>query len=697
MIAGIYTDEEGVVHLSICGEGGSRTEETDASFRPFLWAKQVPVAQHMADELLDGDASFRYLLHFENLEVYQQAVRDRTLETENIRPLEAQYLLQKQKRMFEGMTFSELRRCALKIEVEFTGEFPDPMSTEDRLLSISLLTDSGVIEVLQADSYSDEREMLKRFGERLRELDPDVIEGHGIFAFDLDFLIRRCRRYRLKPEWGRFSGIATARKTRLRVAERWVDYSRCDIPGRTVFDTFLAIQIFDITARELPNYDLPDVAVYLGVTAEDGADDVSTEGQALRDLQLSRGISDLLLPTYFAQTQNFPLPLQDITLRGTGGKVDSLLLERYYHARRSIPDFPEVVTFEGGFTRSYETGVFKKVLHYDVASLYPSLLMHIGRNPSNDELGIFIPLLKELKEYRLRYKALAREAKTDELKTEYNARQQSFKILINSFYGYLGFAQARFADPELAAEVTRRGRELLQVLIEEFQRLGCTVLEADTDGIYLASQAYWDQPEALLQKVRHLMPEGLELEYDGRYPSMFCYKAKNYALFDGEKITTTGSVFRSRGIEPYLRRLTHHLIAHQLGVEPRPTEDLLAELRKEIEDGRMDIRQLLKGEYLSMNPVAYRKKIEAGGKPRRASLEVALRMSPVPRMGERVTYFIGEKQKGQTSDWQRARILNEFDACNSPYCKKYYLKKLDDWAERFSEFLKPESRQDELF
>ena len=82
---------------------------------------------------------------------------------------------------------------------------------------------------------------------------------------------------------------------------------------------------------------------------------------------------------------------------------------------------------------------------------------------------------------------------------------------------------------ELAAEVTRRGRELLQSLIEAFQKHGCTILEADTDGIYISSEKYFARPEELLAWVGKILPAGIELEHDGTYDAMFCYKAKNYA------------------------------------------------------------------------------------------------------------------------------------------------------------------------
>ncbi len=48
----------------------------------------------------------------------------------------------------------------------------------------------------------------------------------------------------------------------------------------------------------------------------------------------------------------------------------------------------------------------------------------------------------------------------------FHALQNTFKILINSFYGYLGFAQGHFADFEAAARVTQIGRDLLKQMID---------------------------------------------------------------------------------------------------------------------------------------------------------------------------------------------------------------------------------------
>jgi DNA polymerase I len=187
-----------------------------------------------------------------------------------------------------------------------------------------------------------------------------------------------------------------------------------------------------------------------------------------------------------------------------------------------------------------------------------------------------------------------------------------------------------------------------------------------------------------------VLPKGIELEYDGRYEAMFCYKAKNYALYDGQQIILKGSALRSRGKEPFLQRLSDSLISHLLGVGGEPPSELVAHYRAAITDLRSPVEELAKTESLNQNPETYESFIAGGGKPRRATAEVALRMTPRPRMGDRVTFYMIPKQRGQSSDWQRARPIGSFDAQNAPYDASYYLKKLDEWVNRYEPFLDAE-------
>ena len=720
-LCGLWIDDAGVVHTTVETAGGGRSEVL-TSFRPFAWLRGIPAATPPAGvtiEPLKAAGPFAHLMHAEQLDAFDAFAGSagEGVTTDVIRPLECQYLMQTRARLFRDMTFGRLRRCQLDIEVASPeGGFPDAARPEDRILAIGLRW-GGQNQLLLLDGPTDEAEkrLLSDFAAALAAADPDVIEGHNIFRFDLDYLRQRCRRHKLPCAWGRYGRNATFRNSRLKIAERWVDFTRGDLPGRAVVDTYLLVQLFDITTREMTSYGLKESALYFGITDEESertyiaGGDIQHAFTADRarfcayledDLRETQGLADQLLPTYFEQARTFPLQLQDATLRGATAKIDLLFLEEYYHARQACPLPPEIKPFEGGYTRSFREGVFRHVLHFDVASLYPSLLLSIGRNPRNDTLGVFIPLLAQLREYRLRYKLLARQAPSPEERAEAQARQTNFKILINSFYGYLGFSGARFGDGELAAEVTRRGRELLQALIDEFARHGCTILEADTDGIYLATEEFFDNPEKLLARVAPILPAGIELEYDGRYTAMFCYKAKNYALYDGRKITLRGSALRSRGIEPYLKRLSDQLIRFLLGASGASPLATIEDFRRRLATRVVPVAELAKSETLSQNPDAYERFVADGGKPRRAAAEAALQMEPRPRMGERVTYYITARAKGKTSDWQRARPLAKYDPDSAPYDPDYYAEKLDDWLERYGAFLSgsnpPQAEQGEL-
>ncbi|HLS27837.1 MAG TPA: DNA polymerase domain-containing protein [Opitutales bacterium] len=725
-ICGLWVDPAGDVFLSLADSQGGRREIRESS-DPFCWVDRSVADADLPEEIevekLSGPGKFDRIFRFRSVPGFFDFVSacDRE-KLEWIRSLESQFLISNRETMFAGMRFSDLRRCQCDIETACSvpGGFSNPKRGGDRILAIGLQFD-GRQELLVIGEKSDEgeRQLLRDFSEILRREDPDTIEGHNIFRFDLEYLRIRSRRLGLSCDWGRFGKEAQVRRGWLRVAERSIAFPRFDIPGRLVFDTYLMVLVYDLAAREMSSYGLKEVAQHLGISGDgSGFDRTYLEGNEIQnafendrktflayladDLRETAGVADLLLPTYFAQASSFPMTLQDTTLRGSGGKVDLMMLQEYAHAKEALPENVTVGAFEGGFTRNYETGVFKNVWHFDVASLYPSLLLNLGRNPAGDSLGAFIPLLEKLREYRLRYKNLARAAENPELKTEYDARQNSYKILINSFYGYLGFSGARFADGELAAAVTREGRELLQELIKRFQKLGCTVLEADTDGIYLVAPQKFEKPEMLLEKVTEGLPSGIELEFDGHFPAMFCYKAKNYALYNGKKVLLRGSALRSRGMEPYLQDLTSHLIRWKLGLEEESPKLLIEKMQREIAKQEMDIDQLVRFENLGQDPEKYRRSIEEDPEKvrRRSSLEAALKEKPIPKMGDRIGYFIAESRIGGSRAWERAFPVSAYDPKETPYDAVHYLRKLDEWEKRYEEFFtEPKERfvQGELF
>src|SRR5438477_12224593 len=207
--------------------------------------------------------------------------------------------------------------------------------------------------------------------------------------------------------------------------------------------------------------------------------------------------------------------------------------------------------------------------------------------PATDQLQIFRHLLTDLRTFRLEAKANMRAAEksNDKIRARhFQALQNTFKILINSFYGYLGFAQGHFADFDAAARVTQIGRDLLKKMIEWLNAHGAKVIEVDTDGIYFVPPDKIDIDQ--LQKgLAKELPPGIEVEFDEQFDAMFSYKAKNYALLtkDGEVIIKGGAL-KSRGLEKFQRLFPEEMIKLLMEGKPEAVPQLRDDYEKKIRE-----------------------------------------------------------------------------------------------------------------
>src|SRR3990172_527638 len=96
---------------------------------------------------------------------------------------------------------------------------------------VLLLTPQGVPCPDGALPFSTERELLLAFCRRVREIDPDVLTGWNVIAFDLSVLLRLSRRLGLGLEIGRGAGLTRVEPARA----RW-GRSFASVPGRVVLD-----------------------------------------------------------------------------------------------------------------------------------------------------------------------------------------------------------------------------------------------------------------------------------------------------------------------------------------------------------------------------------------------------------------------------------------------------------------------------
>ena len=473
-----------------------------------------------------------------------------------------------------------------------------------------------------------------------------------------------------------------------------ITYRKYEIFGRHIIDTWILAQHYDVATRELESFGLKDIARHFGIA---GADRTYVPGNrtswyfdhdpdtlfryALDDVRETRAISDLLSPSYFVEAQIFPYSYQNIPLRGNATKIDALFLREYLHQRRAVPRADEGREVVGGFTDMEHQGTARHVLHCDVTSLYPSIMLVYNYLPKKDDLGVFTGLLRDLRAFRVKAKELARDARDEESRIYFNALQSTFKILINSFYGYLGFQMGHFNDFEAANQVTAKGRELIQSAVAWLKQKGAKIIEVDTDGIYFVPPPSVRSPaeeERLIASLGEILPKGIELELDGRYPAMFSYKMKNYALLDEQgRLRIKGSGLRSRGLELFQREWLEEMLTLLLKGEREKIPDLYRRYFDDLENHRKDISPGSPRPKRCKIPwTAMQAKVKAKKRNAAAPYELALKAERPYQPGDQISYYVtGTKAKVKISE--NCKLASQWDANNPDENVEHYKAKLD--------------------
>jgi DNA polymerase I len=720
----------GLLAFALSGDGramrlwrrdGARTVSEVVPFAPFLLladpALVAEAAGLLALEPLAGAGALRWRARLASWPE-ALAARDRCRERSGLAPdlpsapyrfvpdPVQQYLLSSGRTSFGGMRFGDLRRLALDIEVVTADghEFPSALREADRIVAVALADTTGFRHVVRGDRL-DEPALLEETTRLILERDPDVVEGHNIFRFDLEYLEARARRHRVRLTWGRDGSELRGRPARLQVAERSIGYRRFEIAGRHVADTWMLAQLHDVGARDLPSFGLKDIARHLGVAAADrtyiDAAAIARElaeaperlmAYAADDAVETLGVGAILAPPYFVQAQLLPFDYQSAALRGAAAKIDALLVREYLRGGHAIPVPGPVQPVGGGLTAIWQQGVGGPVLHVDVTSLYPSLMLAARVAPASDDLGVFLALLDHLRDVRVRAKRLARTADDGAERAHQHALQQAFKILINAFYGYLAFSNGHFNDFAAADRITAEGRRIVTAIVDRLRGLGATPIEGDTDGVYFLAppgHATKDDP-ALLEAIAEGLPEGIALELDGRHAAMLSYKMKTYALLDDRgRVQLKGSGFRSRGLEPFQRRVIEEVVRLLLEGRRGEVRAVIDRWLAAFASHQVPIRQFARTETLQEAVDLYRERVRTGQRPPSAAYELMIATGRACQPGDQVSYYVAGRSRNVVVN-EQARLASEWDPARPDENIEHYQSKVLEIWDRFRRFTEVE-------
>ena len=309
-----------------------------------------------------------------------------------------QFLVASGLTLFKGMAFDDLKR--LQIDIETTTL--DPHLPEAYIFMVSIGDNRGLSEVL----IGEEPEMLRHLLHLVESRDPDVIEGHNFYSFDLPYLLARCAAHGISPTFGRRNAPAVMGAPRnCAIGTNARQFTPIYLYGRHILDTLLQVQRFDWSRGQVSSYGLKECAQTYGIAppdrvyldrARDRRDvyqkdpervkTYAAQDVAEKPLRLRR----LVAPTEFYQTQMVPDFVPEC--RGHGQRRED---QRHSAARVSAagPGCRQAKSASAIPRRLHrsarQTGVVKPIVKADVESLYPSLMLTQKISPAADTLGIF--------------------------------------------------------------------------------------------------------------------------------------------------------------------------------------------------------------------------------------------------------------------------------------------------------------------
>ena len=357
---------------------------------------------------------------------------------------------------------------AVAFDMEVYNRDTEPNPERDPILMASFWDENGgkVITYKQfnhpnIEVVKNEKELIKRIIETLRQY--DIIYTYNGDNFDFPYLKARAKLYGIDINLGRDG-------EELKIKRGGMEY-RSYIPGRVHID------LYPISRRllKLTKYTLEDVVYNLFgieklkiphtkiVEYWANNDEILIE-YSLQDAKYTYKIGNYFFPLEVMFSRIVNQTLFEITRMTSGQMVEYLLMKNAFKENMIVPNKPDEeeyrrrvsTTYEGGYVKEPEKGMFEDIISMDFRSLYPSIIISYNISPDTLDCecckdisekilghwfckkreGLIPKTLRNLIERRINIKRRMKEmVKNGEINEEYNLldyEQKSLKILANS-------------------------------------------------------------------------------------------------------------------------------------------------------------------------------------------------------------------------------------------------------------------------
>jgi DNA polymerase I len=554
----------------------------------------------------------------------------------------------------------------LAFDCEMYNPHGMPSPKNDPIVLISVRT-AGEIRVFRA-SDQDDRHIIKEFIKYVEDYDPDIIVGYNQDSFDWPYISERAKKHRIR--------LGVSRDGTGLLSGRGGVQKKVKLIGR------LNVDLYQVAARDVDGVKiktLDNVADYLGVMSKQervnipGAQiskywaDPSLRETLVQygkdDVESTYGLARELLPLQYEFARMVHEPLDNVSKMGRGRQVEAYLAYIAYEHGELIPSKGgEMETYAGGFVFFPVKGLHKNVASLDFSAMYPSIMINYNISPDTvcapgegdasepapevgyrfkrSPEGFFTTILKRLVNHRyaLKKKLAAMDRKSHEYRF-LDIRQKTIKILTNAFYGYTGWAAAKWYRRECAEATSAWGRYFIKKANDIAVEMGLEVLYGDTDSLFVRSrgdQGLKENVRAFIARVRQELP--LDMDVDNYYRAIFFTESKKrYAgLTEGGEIVVRGLEVRRGDWCALAKELQSEVIRIILEEEkPDKAAKFAKDVIRQVKEGDVPLDDLVIHKTLTKSVTRY-ESAQAHVK----AAERAMEQDMASEIGNKVSYVI---------------------------------------------------------
>lgn len=626
--------------------------------------------------------------------------------------------------------------CSFDIECLVPPEGTMPTSDKDPIILIQMAFspqfegNDRVVLSTKPTNYQgcpiiickDEHALITTFLSLFNMYNPDIIAGYNTNQFDFPYIQGRCKVHNISPK-------CTRNNREWYIRNRFDGGVDVTITGRVVVDLLPIIRAnyslnrYNLaTSASLVNYEKLDVSpkemrdAYLG---DDQAAWDKTIAYSDRDAELvMKLLIDLkLIDKYVAISTVSGTLLQDVVNLGQTKLIDNLIIREFQKCGRVInvrPTFDDEDDdgYLGGGVLDPITGLHEQVIIMDYTSLYPSIMRAYNICPTmiikdeqcdeyvetvngvkfaNNQPGIIPNILEHLFNERVKYKKLMKSATTQTDKDRYDNLQYSYKILLNSIYGYFGYKRSRLYDVDVAQSVTAVGRDTLlrtKTVIENNKTYNLKVIAGDTDSCMIKVnnlECTYEIAKKIATEIHdqmaEILPPPMNLDFEAYSDRGVFLKKKRYAMRlvgpDGKyKLKMRGIETRRRDFTVYTVETLEEIINILLSTGDKKQAASYANTQvsriknlANINDDLELVKKLVLTKKFSRPIDGYKAMM-----PHIEAIKRAIaRGEPAPSTGDRIAYYVIEGRSKKISD------LTELESYalekGLDINKKYYLNK----------------------